>query len=143
MWSTPVAARCHLVTGSVTKENYLSPAFFRTQKPIHKMVDYCVVMNGVGLWNVSLPGFSGNVVSCFAGNTIPKIFSALCSSQASLSSENNFEISSNRLAWDHSRLLRRDSALRGFPWSWWILPNQTRHPRNRWIFANRPKFCAF
>jgi hypothetical protein len=35
-------------------------------------------MIGVGWWNGFLHGFDGNVVSWFAENMTPRIFSALC-----------------------------------------------------------------
>lgn len=61
-----------------------------------KMDAGCVVMNGAGSWNDSLPGFNGNVVYWCEGNIRPRTFSALSGWLSSLSCQNKFEMGSNK-----------------------------------------------
>ena len=63
----------------------IAPHRRKRVKAKHRMAADCVATSGAGWWNGSLPGFSGNVVSWFDGNITPRIFSALCSLQPSLS----------------------------------------------------------
>ena len=64
----------------------------------HRMVDGCAAMSDAGSSNASLPGFSGNAGSWFAGSTTQPISSASCSLQPYASCSSNFEIGSTYLS---------------------------------------------